>query len=146
MPMVPFSKFYLDLAKAEIRSATVGTEWGLPSPGPYAFFESYCDEQGCDCRRVILTVLSPQVPGVVATISFGFDPGGDMRGPFLDPINPQSEHAEAALALTEYVLEDADYVARLERHYHLVKDAIQDQRPADQPWWKRKRKKPKRGG
>ena len=50
-----------------------------------------------------------------------------MAGPFLDPLNPQSELSEALLQLvTESVLSDERYVDRLEEHYHVVKRAAAD--------------------
>jgi hypothetical protein len=64
--------------------------------------------------------------GFVATISFGFDRDTPMAGPFLDPLNPQSELSEALLQAVTVVLADQEYVERLERHYHLVKQAAAD--------------------
>ncbi len=37
--------------------------------------------------------------GYLAAISFGFDRDDEMVGPFLDPLNPQSEYAETFLEL-----------------------------------------------
>jgi hypothetical protein len=63
----------------------------------------------------------------LACISYGFDRNEEMAGPFLDPMNPQSEYAEPLLELVERtVLSDPRYVARLERHYALVKRAASD--------------------
>jgi hypothetical protein len=48
-----------------------------------------------------------------------------MPGPYLDPMNPQAPFAAAILELTRtLVLSDPQYVARLERHYQMVKDRI----------------------
>jgi preprotein translocase subunit SecA len=50
-----------------------------------------------------------------------------MAGPFLDPLNPQSKYAGKLLDLVaRLVLSDPLYVARLERHYDLVKQAASD--------------------
>jgi len=63
----------------------------------------------------------------LASISYGFDRDDEMTGPFLDPMNPQSQYAEELLRLLEEtVLSDLRYVARLERHYVLVKKAASD--------------------
>lgn len=128
--MVPFQKICPRLAMPEQRSIRLeGTsnECELPSD-EYALIESYCQERGCNCRRVILTVMSVRRGQVEATISFDFDPKGSMPGPFLDPINRQGEHAEEILELvTELLRRDADYVARLKRHCQIAKD-IQDGR------------------
>ncbi len=92
----------------------------LPA-GSYALTEFYCTDPTCDCRRVILNVLERD-RGHVATISFGFDRDEEMAGPFLDPLNPQSPYAEELLNLIEQTaLADPAYVARLERHYQMMK-------------------------
>src|SRR5712691_7758423 len=56
MPMIPFMEKFPELAASETRSAQVAGQGGLPD-GDYGFFELYCNEPGCDCRRVIVTVL-----------------------------------------------------------------------------------------
>ena len=72
----------------------------------------------------MLNVISRN-EGHVVSISFGFDPNGPMPGPFLDPINRQSAYAEELLQLVkDLVLSDADYVARLKRHYKMLKDKL----------------------
>lgn len=38
--------------------------------GEYEFFEWYCDDPGCDCRRTVIRVISPQHPGrILATLN-----------------------------------------------------------------------------
>jgi hypothetical protein len=52
-----------------------------------------------------------------------------MAGPFLDPLNPQSEHSEALLELViTGALTDRRYLERLEEHYGMVKTAATDPR------------------
>lgn len=59
--------------------------------------------------------------------TYGLD--DDMAGPFLDPLNPQSQYADELLELvTGSVLRDPRYLERLERHYELVKQAASDPR------------------
>jgi len=66
---------------------------------------------------------------MLAAISFGFDRADEMAGPFLDPLNEQSEYAPALLDLAaDVVLADPAYVARLEAHYRMVKEAAADPR------------------
>ncbi len=118
--VVPFHKYFPDMARAECRAATVSGRDDLPDD-EYGLLESYCEDPTCDCRRVMLNVASQKRNDIVATVSFGFDPEDPMRGPFLDPLNCQSRHAQALLKLVAAILEDREYVARLERHYRLVK-------------------------
>lgn len=120
--VVPFHKYFPEAAQAECRTATVFRRDDLPDD-EYGLLEAYCDDPSCDCRRVMLNVASRKRNEIVATISFGFDPDDPMRGPFLDPLNRQSSLAPALLELVEVILLDAQYVARLERHYYMVKTA-----------------------
>jgi len=93
---------------------------------------------------VTFMIFSSAIEGVVATISFSWRPDDSMPGPFLDPINPQSKYAKQALDLLAWVLQDQQYVARLERHYRMVKEAIKNPSRTPLPWWKKKRKKAKK--
>ena len=123
--MIPLYVVDPELAATETRVLTmIGSDRGLPE-GIYGLLEYYCPDPTCDCRRVMLNVVEKENPAqFLASINYAFDPDDEMAGPFLDPLNPQSEHAEEILDLVQrVVLIDADYVARLERHYHLVKTA-----------------------
>lgn len=155
--MVPFFSRFPDLAVAETRSVKVRGDDDLPD-GEYGFIEFYCEEPECDCRRVVVSVVSPD-PGWTpwATINFGWenlefylDRLGDLevaaeaKGPSLDPLNPQTKYASAVLRLFRFVLTDKAYVARLKRHYHLFKGSVQGSHAAE--GWTRKRKKGKRKG
>lgn len=147
MPLALFARLFPQVAEEETRSINI--EHAEPGkripPGSYALVESYCTEQGCDCRRVMLNVLE-RTRGPVATISYGFDRDAEMAGPFLDPLNPQSPFAPELLELIDAVtLHDPEYLARLERHYRMVKDAIQARQPTRKtPKQRREERKRKR--
>jgi hypothetical protein len=110
--MISFAKRFPELGPRETRVALIPDDGDFPR-GKYAFLESYCEEEGCDCRRVMLTVVEESTPGkILATISFGWDPpewftdetnleglGATASGAFLDPLCPQSEHAAELLDL-----------------------------------------------
>ena len=89
-------------------------------------FEMYCDEPGCDCRRVFFTVISERLKPL-AVVSYGWEslafyarwlhgtPADPklLQGPILDPGSPQSKYAPALLSLIdEVVLADTAYVER----------------------------------
>jgi hypothetical protein len=57
MPMVPFMERFPEVGARETRSMTVTDRQDLPD-GEYGFLEFYCDEPGCDCRRVMLDVIA----------------------------------------------------------------------------------------
>jgi hypothetical protein len=141
MPMILFFSKFPELAMQETRTVQVKNHSALPD-GNYGFLESYCDEDGCDCRRVTLSVRREDDPDTcLATISHGWasidfyrkwahctrKEAEQYKGSSLDPMNPQSEYSRTLLALFRKVLlQDRDYVARLERHYHMMKRKLWD--------------------
>ena len=132
---------FKEIGEAETRTIHILDEsaQGIPK-GEYALVESYCTDRKCDCQRVMLNVVSKD-KGHVASISFGFDLKDPMSGPFLDPLNKQSPYAEDLLQLAkDLVLSDADYVARLKRHYTMMKDKLAHSQSAGK-WWKKKPRK-----
>lgn len=118
---------------------------GLPA-GEFAFTEMYCRERGCDCRRVIFSVVyrAPDASSKtdvrqVSLMGFGWEPlpfyqawceddeaGQLMKGPAIEPNSPAFEHEEALLELfTDTCLSDPAYVERLARHYRQYKEALE---------------------
>ena len=135
--MTPFIDRFPENAASEMLVLRI-QERGLPvPPGQYGFFECYCPDDGCDCRRVLLQVRSPQYPGrILATINYGWESpefytewmyddeeaGREITSASLDPINPQSELAEALLkGFRDYLANDPAYPELLRRHYQLFK-------------------------
>jgi hypothetical protein len=124
--MIPFVKLFPEKAMAETRTITTVGHDVLPDD-EYALVEVYCPDPACDCRRVMLYVFARRQEEHMASISFGFDRDDEMAGPFLDPLNPQSQYAEVFLEMVARMLEtDHAYVARLEAHYRQVKQAVAD--------------------
>ena len=157
MPMAPFYEKFRDLAFKETRSATVRAFKGLPD-GEYAFLEYYCNEPGCDCRRVHIVAISRDTPGkILATINYGWESiefykkwaeyesdDEDYRGPILEPFGQQTELAPYLLELFKSVaLEDPRYVDRLRRHYRMFKQVIEGKH---RPQSRSKRKSRKKVG
>ena len=141
MGLEPFVRYFKEIGEAETRTIHMLDESaeGIPK-GEYALAEFYCTDRKCDCQRVMFNVISRE-EGHVASISFGFDPNGPMPGPYLDPINKQSSYAAELLQLVnDLVLSDANYVARLKRHYKMLKDKLAHPQSAEK-WWKKKRRK-----
>lgn len=128
MHLIPFYVVDPELAVRETRVLNTLVPQGELPVGSYGLFEFYCPDPACDCRRVMLNVVEEKQPHhFLASISYGFDQDEEMAGPFLDPLNPQSEYAAALLQSVErFVLSDPRYVARLERHYVMVKGAASD--------------------
>ncbi len=128
--LIPFYVMDAKLASRETRTIDLLQAYRGVPPGMYALLEYYCPDPACDCRRVMLNVTEEQEPGrFLASISYAFDRDDPQAGPFLDPINKQSPYAPVLLDLvTTFILSDADYLARLERHYQLIKAAATDPR------------------
>jgi hypothetical protein len=156
MPYVDFHSAFPAVAEAETRSVTLPrTMSGLPA-GTYTFVEMFCDEVGCDCRRVFfLVVASPSKPPV-AVIAYGWEDRAyyfkwmgvddpriidDLKGPVLNLASPQSSLAPAVLALFEEVLlPDAAYIDRVKRHYAMFRQHIDRRQPQSQTRRPKKRK------
>ena len=101
------------------------TVYGHPTlpDDEYALLEAFCDDPTCDCRRGMLSIIGRRQHGVLAYIGYAFDRDDEFAGPYLDPLNRQSRHAEALLTLVAPVLADKMYRKRLEAHYHQLKRA-----------------------
>ena len=134
---MPFHRRCPDVAAKETRSISVFQRGDLPI-GQYGFVELYCDDPQCDCRRVIISVISPPMgPAPLATINYGWERAefyaawlgswhnvGACKGTSLDPLNPQTAYADALLALFETALVDEHYRRRFARHYALFKSTL----------------------
>ena len=136
MSMMRFAPLFPDIAERETRVITVFDP--LPSEHPlfvpadeYGFDEWYCDERGCDCRRVMINVLGRHAKAHLATINHAFEPPTDddvvPEQTFLDPLNRQSKWSPALLRMFEQMLlSDEAYRQRLLRHYRMFKNVVDD--------------------
>jgi len=100
----------------------------------------YCDETGCDCRRVFLSVVSSVTKQIEAVIAYGWESSefyakwmGDndpdmikeLKGPVLNLASPQGNLAPDILKVVEeLVLQDQVYIERLKTHYKLFRSRI----------------------
>jgi hypothetical protein len=136
MPFELFHSRFAELAEAETRTITVlensDISGDLP-PAAYSFLEMFCNEPGCDCRRVFFTVTSSRTRDTVAVIGYGWESArfyrnwfkqandediAELQGPALNTISPQSKHADAILRLfIDVLLPQNTYIERVKRHY-----------------------------
>jgi hypothetical protein len=138
--MIPFDHLCPELAAQEMLMLHV-VEAGLPLPvGDYGFIEFYCEERDCDCRRVIFRVVSLQHPKrILATINYGWESvqfytrwmhgdaeaGREISDAVLDPLNPNSELADALLEAFRELLKLRPQVPeQLKSHYNVFKKAL----------------------
>jgi len=140
MPYVPFYNLFPKIAEKQTRVITLfgKSEFDLPA-GEYAFIEMYCNEKGCDCRRVFFNVFYNRKQ-VAAMIAYGWEPlefyarwmGEDdpevieqLKGPTTSMLGPQSEKAGQVLEmLKKLVLTDEKYIERIKEHYRLFREQI----------------------
>jgi hypothetical protein len=142
--MTPFVERFPKVGGRETRSVTVRGRADLPD-GDYGFFELYCNEPHCDCRRVMVVVLRPETGWnqYWATINYGWESrefyqtwAGALawdrdgwQGPFLDPLATQTPYAPALLELFQWLLQSPAYVERLKNHYRLFRASVEQDQP-----------------
>jgi hypothetical protein len=128
--MRPYFMLFPPGAPVETRFLHVRGAKGL-SDGSYRFVEFYCDEAGCDCRRVVIQVWD-ESDRSLATINFGWespefytewsksgDPavGQAMASVMTEPLGPQSKYTPAFLTELAKAVGEPGYVEKLRRHY-----------------------------
>jgi len=141
MPYSLFHSRFPEVAERETRTITVidPSHFNIP-PAHYSFLEMFCDEPGCDCRRVFFSVVSSLQNDIKAVIAWGWedpcfyvkwmgdnDPHviKDLMGPVLNLASPQSNLAPAVLKLFEGVLlKDNAYIERVKRHYVMFRETV----------------------
>jgi hypothetical protein len=143
MPYVLLYERLPEIAEAETRVITVlesSRIAGQLPPAEYAFLEMFCDEPGCDCRRVFFSVVSSRTEEVEAVIAYGWESAAFyqnwfkrgtkediaiMQGPDLNAGSPQGRHAGAILQLfIDTLLPQKDYIERVKRHYKLFRATV----------------------
>ncbi len=139
MPYEPFYEQFGDLAYQETRSITTHKNPPLPDDD-YGFLEAYCNDENCDCQRVMFNVASRKRHEIVAVIAYGWETkefyakwfrGDDpdiireMQGPILNSASKQSELGHGLLKLVRgTLLKDPAYIERLKRHYRMFKEKV----------------------
>jgi hypothetical protein len=136
--MAPFFSKFPDIAIVETRSVIIYNNKKIPD-GIYGLYESFCDEEDCDCRRVFINVISKDSQDEMATITYGWDTPafyrkwmtfGDnkliemMTHPHLEIGQRQSKYAKDFLDIFLNVIKEKEYLERIIRHYFLFKEAV----------------------
>jgi hypothetical protein len=146
MPFVPFAARFSELASKEVKIASIRDENDLLPKGDYFFWDSYCDELGCDCRRAVINVYSGDNKRWLACISYGWEPRDfyrqwghgafdeadidELKGPSLMRLQPQSRLAPVLLDMfKELVLPSPGYVERIQRHYRMFREDVEKSPP-----------------
>lgn len=138
---IPFVVYCGDLAQTETKEFIVSAplwEGGLPT-GRYTLLESYCADKRCDCRKVMVNILSKENNTILATIGYGWENeqfyiewmhgdeeiGKGLAGAYLEPGGLQSAYSQACLQLfKEIIATEPSYVDLLKRHAKIFKDRL----------------------
>jgi len=141
MPFILFHDLCPAVAEAETRSLIVPARVkpALPA-GEYIFCEMFCDEPGCDCRRVFFMVASSRRNQIEAVIAYGWETSAfyakwlrnddpeeiaELQGPVLNFGSPQSPLAPKILELFKTILiPDTAYIARVKQHYSMFRRMV----------------------
>lgn len=124
--LLAFHEFFPDIAEKENR-----VFWSRDRDpkyrGPYQIIEFYCSNPKCDCNRVILGVADSEKmeEGTILSVGFAFDRNDPDAGPYIDPLNNITKEGHSIYPFIKSMLEsDFDFIARLKRHYDMVKKRI----------------------
>jgi hypothetical protein len=103
---------------------TLSKKVGRVPKGSYTFIECYCTDPACDCRRVTLLVVNEKAQQKAA-ISFGFEPGEPMSGPYLDDFQKQAPYAEELIQFfVDAINGDSDWLESMYRQYREVRKKV----------------------
>ena len=133
--MLPFDLVFPDLARSEALFIEIADKRSRPA-GLLVFREFYCNDPGCDCRRVVLHGAVAGQQRVIAGIGYGFEPAKppfhDEPQIFLDPLNPQSELSDVVLnVFTKLVESEPSVRERFIRHYEMWKSVVDNPKHPD---------------
>ncbi len=145
MPYRPFHDVFPVIAERETRVLIVPPE-STRAPLPvdeYGLVELFCDERGCDCRRVFLMAVSRR-RGPEAVIAWGWEPRefyarwsgesdetllDNLKGPALNLGSPETDLAQPLLeVVSELLRTDEGYTTRIQEHYHLFRSHVERSR------------------
>lgn len=145
-----FDKFP-DLIASEFRNifAMEGMYKYIPE-GNYGFVELFCDKSNCDCRTVMIQIMTVEpIRKIWAVLRYGWEPRkfyrdwmGDkneltehMPGAFIDVMqSPNDLAAQEFLSVFMHMIKnDKQYAKRIETHYQMHKDET-DNEEKPQPY------------
>ncbi len=146
MSFSSFFEKFPDLVATEFRNIYIldnETTQHIP-PGNYAFLESFCEDTDCDCRNVMIHVITTDPVKVWAKLRYGWETkkfyrdwcyGQDNElaqnfpGTCIDFLSPQNPISKEFLSIfTKIIKNDQPYAKRLETHYQMFKEKI-DNKP-----------------
>lgn len=149
MKFTSFFEEFPDLIESEFRNIFVlndGMYKHIP-PGNYAFLELFCPEIECDCRKVIINVISSQPAKSWAILNYGWESEKyyqtwfgknnplyqPMSGVTFDPPTNDPLKNEFLAIFSSILRDDQHYAQRIKRHYAMFKQKMCEKQIARTP-------------
>lgn len=147
MILKPFFSKFPKIAEVETKTLKIiddDNDLDLPV-WEYGFVDMYCDDDECDCNRVLITVFWENWKTQMANISYWWKKqkfyddwfywdkklAKNYKWPELAVATIQTEHSHKFLKFFKFLIEDPSYVERLKRHYRMYKgmEVIENNEP-----------------
>ncbi len=133
---IPFNERFPEIAIPETKIITVSSDNSKVPAGRYYLVESFCSDDSCDCRKIMLAIISVNnQKKILATIGYGWESikfyekwmYGDKKmaklliGTYLEPGGIQSKYSQGFLRIINVSLTE-EYRKTIIRHYKLWKN------------------------
>jgi hypothetical protein len=140
MPYIAFDTYFPEIARKETRCIQIFDDPELAGD-QFILMELFCDEPKCDCRRVMLNVISANRRKPVAVINFGWENEiyyknwfgrydkemiHELKGPSINTLSQYTDITEKIFERVKITLEDGFYVKRLIEHYVMFREHIEN--------------------
>jgi len=142
MELTSFFDTFPELITKEFRNIFIDNHPVIPAEN-YAFDEFYCQRINCDCRKVMIRIITNKPDKTWAIINYGWEsekfykkwfggPDGDdfyklMSGVSLEPYPNGAIATELMEIFKEILKSDKAYAMRIENHYWKLKNAAQEE-------------------
>ncbi len=135
---VPFFKVFPEDAEIKTRKIMlVQDTFGLPK-GKYFLVENYCADKECDCRKVMINVVTMDGKfTILGTVGFGWEDaryykkwlnddhlGEEMVGAYIEAGGIQTGMEKECLDLVKNSLRDSKFVDLIKKRYSIFKEKI----------------------
>jgi hypothetical protein len=140
MPYSAFYTYFPDIAEKETRCIQIFNDLELAGD-KFILVELFCDEPKCDCRRVMLNVISENRRKPVAVINFGWEKElfykkwygkydremiHELKGPSINTLSQRTDITDKIFDRVKVTLEDDFYVKRIIEHYIMFREHIEN--------------------
>ncbi|MCX6249679.1 MAG: SEC-C metal-binding domain-containing protein [Bacteroidetes bacterium] len=154
MPYLAFQTYFPEIAKKETRCIQIFNDPKLAGD-QFILLELFCDEPKCDCRRVMLNILSEKRKKSVAVINYGWESEKyyenwfgkydkdviyELKGPSINILTRKTDITDKIFERVKITLEDNFYVKRIIEHYYIFQGYIENMALKNNPDHQNKQK------